>query len=473
MDRNTRQGILGIPYKWQALMAVAVGTFMSTLDSNIVNVSLPTLSRVFSVDLTIVGWVVMAYQLTVTGLLLTFGRVADMVGRKRVYNVGFVVFTVGSLLCALSRSIGGLIASRVLQGIGAAMLASNGAAILTDAFPRSERGQALGLNGTIVSSGLMVGPPLGGFLIGAFGWRSVFTINLPIGVVGTLLGYYLLRPDPPRTEGERFDGVGAFLLLVGLASLLLALSRGQAWGWGMPRTVGLLGGATVGLLLFVWVEMRVAYPMMDLRLFRHRLFAAGTLSALISYMAVATATLLMPFYLHAIRGFSTAQTGLILAISPMTMLLVAPFSGWLSDRIGSRILSTLGIGTIALALALLSRLSLTASAADVASRLFLVGAGNGLFASPNSSAIMGAVPLQRLGIASGMISTVRTTGMVTGMAIAGAVVASQRAQLLAAGADPSLAFWRAITTAFLVASAIALAGVVPSLVRGAEERRAK
>jgi len=208
-----------LEYKWKALAAVAIGTFMSTLDSSIVNVAMPTLASEFQVEITTVEWVAMAYMLTVTGLLISLGRLSDMVGRKRIYNLGLLIFTAGSALCALAGGIGVLIAARVVQGVGAAMLAANGAAILTSAFPRTERGQAMGLNGTIVGAGLTVGPSLGGVLIHAFGWRSILTINLPVGLVGLLLATLLLRPDEPCPEQERFDFAGALGLLVCLAGL--------------------------------------------------------------------------------------------------------------------------------------------------------------------------------------------------------------------------------------------------------------
>ncbi|MDH7570221.1 MAG: MFS transporter [Armatimonadota bacterium] len=459
-------------YRWQALAAVAVGTFMSTLDSSIVNVSLPTIGHEFAADITVVEWVVMAYLLTVAGLLLSVGRLADMRGRKLIYNLGFGVFTLGSLACALSQSIAQLIAARVLQGVGAAMLAANGAAILTTAFPRSERGKAMGLNGTIVATGLTVGPPLGGLLVHAFGWRSIFTINLPIGAAGMLLAHYLLRPDGSGTRGERFDVPGALALWASLSALLLALSRGEAWGWSAPPTVALFLSSGAAAALFVLIERRAPHPVVDLSLFRNRLFSAGSGSALISYIAIATATFLTPFYLKHIKGFTTAQVGITLTVVPLTMMGVSPLSGWLSDRLGSRFLSSAGIGVISLGLMALGTLTPHTSTAGVAMRLFLVGLGNGLFTSPNSSAIMGAVPATRLGIAAGMISTVRTMGTVTGVALAGAVVAARRSALLGADFDPTAAFAGAIQTAYLVAAGVAAAGVLLSMVRGPEERRA-
>lgn len=462
-----------LDYKWRALLAVAIGTFMATLDSSIVNVTLPTLSRYFKVEITTVEWVTMVYLLTVTGLLLSVGRMADMSGRKRIYNIGFVIFTLGSLLCAVSGSIGQLIAFRALQAVGAAMLMANGTAILAAAFPHSERGQAMGLNGTIVASGLTVGPALGGILIHALGWRSVFTINLPIGIIGTLLAAVLLHPDTPEERQERFDIPGAFTLWLSLSSLLLALSRGEVWGWAAPCTRGLLILAAFSLLVFVAIERRVEFPTVDLSLFRRRLFAAGSVSALISYVAISTTAFLMPFYLQELRGYNTAHTGLMLTVVPLTMLVVAPCSGWLSDRIGSRGLSTTGIGVLALGVLLLSRMGAETATLGVVARLMCVGIGNGLFTSPNNSAIMGAVPPQRLGIAAGMISTVRSMGMVMGVACAGAVVAFQRSHLLGSGFPVATAFSGALSAAFLVAAGITVVGIFPSMVRGSEARRAE
>lgn len=461
-----------LDYKWKALIAVAIGTFMSTLDSSIVNLAMPTLGQEFGVEITTVEWVAMAYMLALAGLLISMGRLSDMVGHKRVYNVGFAIFTLGSLLCAMSRGIDTLILFRVVQGAGAAMLASNGAAILTAAFPRSERGKAMGLNGTIVGAGLTVGPSLGGLLIHAFGWRSIFTINLPIGVIGILLASRLLRPDSPVANNERFDLPGALALLSSLTALLLALSRGEAWGWSSTPTVGLFALSLASLILFIRIEMRVPHPTMDLSLFRNRLFSAASSSAVISYMAIATVTFVMPFYLQQVRGYTTAQMGLMLTVVPLTMVVVSPVSGWISDRIGSRVLSSAGMASVAVALFLLRGLHPESTPAEITVRLILVGLGNGLFTSPNSSAIMGAVPPQRLGVASGMISTVRTVGMVTGIALAGAVIALRSGQLIDAGIAPDDTFGVALKSAFLVAGGIATAGIIPSLVRGREARRA-
>jgi len=446
-------------YHWYVLATVFVGTFMGPLDSSIVNIAIPSLTKYFSVGITTVEWVVMAYLLTTSSLLLSTGRLGDMVGHKRIYIIGFLTFTAASALCGISGSVQQLVFFRVVQAIGATCMFSSSPAILTDAFP-TERGKALGLISISVAIGLTVGPTLGGFIVHNFGWRWIFFVNIPIGIIASIMAAFILKESKLPTV-KRFDFAGATMAFLALFSVLLALSMGDKWGWRSSSTIGLLLAAVVFAAAFLYFENKVEEPMLDLSLFRIRLFTTANISALINYASLFIATFLTPFYLRDVFGESIQTTGLVLTVIPLFIGLVAPISGTLSDKIGSRMLSSLGLTINALALLGLSRTSVSTGILPVALFLGLFGFGAGLFQSPNSSAIMGAVPRHRLGIAAGMQATMRSVGMVLGVAMAGAIVGTYAP---AGPADPHMA--SAIHIAFVSGSVIAGIGVVASLVRG-------
>ncbi len=456
--------------RWWVLVAVMVETVMGPLDSSAVNIALPTLTAHFGVPITTVEWVVLGYLLAVSALLPTFGRLGDMVGLKRVYLSGFAVFTLGSFLCALSWTIWALIGFRVLQALGAGMLFAVGPAIITKAFPPSERGKALGFVGVAVSVGLAVGPTLGGAIIAIAGWPWIFIINIPIGFVAFIVAFVLL-PET-KTPGQKIDPLGAAFSFLALLSLLLVLSKGQAWGWG-PLVSVLVGFTVLFAALFVVTELRVGQPVLDLRMFRVRIFSAGILSALCSFVVTATVTFIMPFYLMDVRGFSVQHAGVLLAPVPLAIAVLGPLSGSLSDRIGSRVPSTVGLLVSTVGIASFATLTMTTSALGILVRLLGVGAGIGLFQAPNSSAVMGSVPRQRVGIASGMVASARNTGLVLGVALAGFVLAVREPVYLAqlSGMVPSQlaskqAFLSAAHDAAMVAAAVCLFGAVTSSVRG-------
>ena len=485
MPISLRAATAGPRHKWWTLGTVAVGILMSTLDSGIVNVGLPTITAAFHTDLATVEWIVLAYLLTITILLLSIGRLADMLGRKQVYTAGFVVFTVGSALCGAAPTAEALIAFRVLQAVGASMLMANGMAITSAVFPPGERGKALGINGAVVATGTTVGPTLGGLLIAWLGWRSTFYVNVPIGIVGTALALYVLqekRISAARSPGQRFDLAGALTAAVALLALLLALTHGQEWGWKSLPTLALLALFAALLTAFLAVEFRHPQPMLHLGLFRVRAFALGSLAACLSFLALSANAFLMPFYLQLILGYGPDTAGILMTPSSLTIALVAPLSGWLSDRVGARILSSLGLAVNCLALLSLSRLGPTATYGDVLGRLLLLGVGSGLFQSPNNSSVIGSVPRESYGVASGFVSMMRNLGTVTGVALAGAILMGSMAPVvghaglgalrvggqLPAGQQARLvaAFIRGFGNAYAVGAGIAVFGVVASLIRG-------
>ncbi len=453
--------------QWWIFLAVGIGTFMSALDSSVVNIILPVVNRDFGSDVATIEWVVTIYLLVVSGLLLSFGRLGDLRGNKSIYVSGFIIFLVGSALSGLAPSEFALIGFRSLQALGAAMLFANAPAILTKNFPAAQRGQVLGLQGTMTYLGLTVGPSLGGWLTSEFGWRAVFYINIPIGLTALLLSLRAIPEDPPNENAERFDLVGAAMFVAGLVLFLLALNQGSEWGWTSPLILTLLAIAALILIAFVVVERRVAHPMLDLGLFQRRLFSASVASAVLNYICLYSVVFLMPFYLIQGRGFGIDQAGLLLTAQPLIMAIAAPLSGILSDRIGSRLPGTLGMAILATGLFLMSRLGSGSAQIDIILALAIVGLGTGIFVSPNSSALMGSAPRVRQGIAAGILATARNVGMVLGVGFAGAIFTTVQAQSAANGA--SAALFAGVDAGWLAAAGVGIVGVFASAVRGSGE----
>lgn len=466
------------PSKWTVLAIVGIGVFMCTLDSSIVNVSLPAIARHFGVPVgAAVEWVIIAYLVVIAALLLTIGRLSDRVGHRALWQAGLVVFTLGSALCGAAPALGFLIGARVLQGVGGALLMAISPAMLTAAFPPDERGRALGLNATIVALGISAGPTLGGVITEVASWRWIFYVNVPIGVAG-VIATRLALPSDRRTQPTRFDVPGAILLGAGLAALTAGLSIGNEIGWRSPWLSGLLAAAVLAALLFVRQEHRCPAPLLDRRLFRDRLFAWATISLVLSFLAAFAVAFLLPFYLEQLRGDSPARTGLLLTPFPLVVAVVAPVSGRLADRIGTRWLASAGMALLCLGLMCLALLDEQTGLWGVIWPQLIAALGQGLFQSPNNSAIMGAVPADRRGAAAGMLATGRTMGQAISVAIAGAVFGTLGAAdagraLIDRPHDPALSamFVAGYRAALLVCAAIAALGIVTSLLRGSERPR--
>jgi len=466
--------------KWTVMGIVAIGVFMATLDSSIVNISLPKISAYFHVPLSgSVEWVIIAYLIVIASILLTLGRLTDMVGRKLLWALGLTIFTSSSALCGAAPSLLLLIVFRALQGIGGALIMSISPAMITRAFPATERGRALGLNALVVAAGTSAGPTIGGVITQAFTWRWIFYINVPIGIIGIILTFRLLTERMRlRGSGQRFDPIGAALLSAGTICLMLGLSFGEQWGWSSVTVIGLFAATVACIAAFLVTETRVAEPIVDLSLFRNRLFAAATGSSFLSFLALFAVTFLMPFYLEELRAFPPDQAGLLLTPVPLTISLVAPLSGFLSDRFGSQVLSSLGLAIGSVGLWFLSNLTPQASLFAIVWPLVVTGLGQGLFQSPNNSAIMGSVPRHRLGIASGFLATVRVLGQSSSVAVAGAIFTSlggaRAGAALSHGTSENsipvvplqATFTHAFHVALLTCMVIASIGVVTSLVRG-------
>jgi EmrB/QacA subfamily drug resistance transporter len=443
--------------KWYVMAATAMGIFLATIDGSIVNVALPSLVRAFGTTFAAVEWVVLAYLLTVTTLMLSIGRLGDMVGKKPIYATGFVIFTLGSALCGLSPTIGWLVGFRVLQAIGASMLMALGMAIVTEAFPPSERGKALGISGSMVSIGIVLGPVLGGLLLGALSWHWIFFVNLPVGIVGTWMVLHFVPASRPA-PGQRFDLSGAATLCVGLIALLAALTLGQQSGFGQPWVLGLLALSLAVAALFVAIEARSPQPMIDLRLFRNVLFDVNLVTGFVTFICMSGTVILLPFYLEDVLGYAPQAIGLMLAVVPIAVGITAPLSGMLSDRVGTRPMTVIGLVSLVAGFAAVSTLRVDTTTARYLLRFLPVGIGLGLFQSPNNSAVMGAVSRNRLGVASGLLSVTRTLGQTTGIAAMSALWAGRVAFYLgerataAATAAPAAIQVTALNDAFRVAA---------------------
>lgn len=453
-----------IDRKWWVLIAIGIGSFMSALDASVVNTVLPILRTAFNSDVAAIEWVVTVYLLVLTGLLLTFGRLGDLRGHKSIYIWGFGIFVFSSILCGLAWSATVLVIFRGLQAIGGAMLASNAPAIVTGNILPAQRGRAFGLVSTMTYLGLTVGPSLGGWLTHAFGWRTIFYINVPVGALAITLGLIFIPRDFPAEHGQRFDLPGAAVFLAALTALMLGLNKGAGWGWSSPQVLGLLVGALLLLVVFIHIERSTTAPMLDLSLFRIPLFSTATLSAILNYVCVYSITFLMPFYLIQGRGFNPAQAGLLLTVQPILMAITAPISGALSDRIGSRLPGMLGMGVLAGGMVLLSFLDSDSGLWMVVLGLAVVGFGTGTFISPNTSALMGAAPRARQGIASGVQGAARNFGMVLGIGLAGAILTTHLAR------NTSDALYSGIGQGFLAAAGIAVLGIVSSAFKNETKR---
>lgn len=406
---------------------------MATLDSSIVNVSLPTISGDLGIGITVAQWVVLSYLITVAALLLPAGRFVDLVGRGRAYQVGLALFTLASAICGAAPTSGALIASRSLQGLGAALIMATGAALLVDAWPAEQRGRVMGLMGMTVSIGLMSGPPLGGLISGTLGWRWIFYVNLPVGIVGVAIAVWALRGLTRDREGlAGFDVPGAVTLGAFMLALCLGLTLGPRHGWRAAETVALLTAAPLLLAFFLVRQATARAPMLQLSLFRDRTFSSASAAALISFTGQFPVFLLLPFYLEGVLGYSEEATGLTILVVPLLTALLAPSMGKLSDRVGTRWPTVVGMLIRGTCYAFLMLLGVRTGRLQIIAPLTFLALGNAAFGPANQSALMGSVPPQDRGLASGMASAMRSLGMVIGAA-AGTAIAGARAVALHGG----------------------------------------
>ncbi|MCB0200819.1 MAG: MFS transporter [Caldilineae bacterium] len=462
--------------KWLILGAVSLALFMGTVDSTIVNVALPTMVADFNTNFPTIQWVVLAFLLGLSVLMLSVGRLADMLGKKRIFLLGLVIFTAGSALCGLSPTVYVLIAARLIQSIGAAMLLALGVAIVTETWPSAERGKALGFSAGVISLGIVVGPTAGGLIINALSWHWIFFVNVPLGLLALIAVWRYVPPLTPKSNHEQFDFLGAGVFAVGLLALLLGLTVGQTIGFGDPRILALFGLAAVSLVLFIAIEQRVRFPMVDLNLFRNLQFSLNLATGALTFVAIAAVVFLLPFYLELALSLPVAQVGILMASTPLVLAVLGPLSGSLSDRFGTRPVSVIGLAILTVGYLVASTMNATTTPLGFILRMLLIGVGMGVFQSPNNSAIMGAAPRNRLGIASGMLSITRTLGQTTGIALLGALFASALSIYAGQPTDISAASPEVISSAlhdqFLLVAGLIGIGLVLALLAWRRERRA-
>ncbi|MFO7600313.1 MAG: DHA2 family efflux MFS transporter permease subunit [Candidatus Desulfacyla sp.] len=414
------------PYKWRALITVAMGTMMATMDASIITIAFPVLTEVFEKDLAVVMWVAVAYILVSSSLMLIVGKISDLIGRKRIYAAGMVIFTLGLGACAAARSIEHLILFRALQAVGAAMSISCGTAIVTEAFPATETGKGLGLLSMSVSIGFILGPILGGVLLNWLDWRSIFYVRVPAGTAVVIMALMLLKKDSVRLGKARLDLAGTISSSAGLFCLIFGISQVKEYGPTAPRVLLFMGAALLILILFIRIERRAADPIIDLSLFKNRVFLFAAASLFLFFVAAPPYVMLMPFYLMEGIGFTAMETGLLLTVVSMVTIVSSPLSGALSDRIGKVWLSAFGAAATAAAFFLMLGFDLQTETTAIIPVLILLGIGVGSFQPPNNSTIMGAVARERLGSASALIATQRQVGISLGMALAGAIFSERR-----------------------------------------------
>ena len=405
-------------YKWVVLIITTIGVFMSSLDGSIVNIAIPALSRDLGTTFEVVQWIPIIYLLIQAVTLISFGRLSDLHGRKEFFLFGIFLFTFASFLSTFVTTGIELVIFRAIQGIGSSFISSNAPSMITDIFPREETGKALGINVATIYLGLVVGPVLGGLIVQFSTWRLIFFINVPIGIVLIIIGWFKLQKVNPGIKEERFDIWGTLLFGAFLATLLLALTIGNLVGWGSIQVISLFLISASSIILFIYMESKTRYPLFKLSLFRvNRIFSFANFAALLNYTAVSGVSFLLSIYLQSILGISPAITALYLLPTTITMAMIAPLSGRLSDKVGTRILTTLGMIIMAIGFIILSVVLQFLPLIYIIITQFIVGAGIGLFSSPNNSAIMNAVEPRDHGIAAGTLSTMRVVGQSTSVAL--------------------------------------------------------
>lgn len=463
-------------YKYVVLTNTTLGAFMAILDGNVVLIALPTIIADLPGTSTFDGiWILMGYTLITATLLLTFGRLSDIFGRVRLYTLGFAVFTVGSALCSLAPNGTTLVLFRLVQGTGSALLFSNSAAILTDVFPQNERGRALGINQIAGTVGSVGGLIAGGVLTGTLGWRSIFWINIPVGVFATAWAFTKLRETSQPTRSEKLDPAGNGLFAMGLTVFLLGLTFGALIGYSLVM-IGAMAAGIAMLGAFVAVELRVKFPLIDLSLFRVREFSAGILSNLLSSISRGAVSLVLVFYFQGALGYDALTAGLLLIPLALAFVTFGPLCGYLSDRFGARLFATAGMLVVTIAMFWLSRFPFGAPYEQLLPPMVLAGAGGGMFVAPNIASIMNATPPARRGVASGTSSTLVNTGFLLSMGFAFAIMAAtvpiSTLQAIFAGEavrlDPSGigVFLGSIRQVFLVMGVVSLFAIVPASISG-------
>lgn len=457
--------------EWAILLVVLPMTFMTTLDSSIVNVALPTMARELGTTMAGIEWVVTSYLITICAFILLFGRFGDIIGKSRVFRIGIAVFTIGSLLCGLSNTLMMLIISRIIQAVGAAAAMATNQGIITETFPPSERGKALGMTGTAVALGTMVGPTLGGLIVSVAPWEYIFLINIPIGI---LVYIGVLKTLNFRKEKDKekvpFDIKGTLLFMISIILLFCSINFAQSMGFTNPIIIITLLFSLALLVAFIKIEGKINNPMLDIHIFKNKLFSLSIFCGFISFIAIGAMNIILPFYLQDVLKLTPSMAGLMMTVSPIILAIVAPISGHLSDKLGSEKISAVGLSIMTLGLFSLSIFKESTSLFLVGILIGSVSLGSGMFQSPNNSLIMSTVDKSKLGIAGSINGLIRNLGITVGIAFSTSLLYSMMSSKMGykvAGyvEGRSDVFIYAMRFVFIGIGAICLIGAVLTLLR--------
>ncbi len=445
-----------IEQKWRVLAVVSIGVFMSTLNGSIVNIANPTIAAAFSISMAEVQWVVTAYMLVVTATMLFFGKLGDKIGSHRLYVIGFAVFALGSLVCGLSYSFPMLIGARILQAIGGSILMATGLGLVSNAFPKEEKGKAVGMVGAVVGVGNLSGASIGGLLLQSFSWQWIFFINVPVGILGALLGIFFLAPQQKSNETKGFDLPGILLFAAAAATALLAINNYKGFGiW--------LGVGTVLLLvLLIFWENHCKEPFLDIPLFSIRDFTMGNIIGVFCYLPQMAVAFLLPFYLEEVKSLSTAFSGLIMTVHPLVMVVIAPMAGTMSDRLGSRPILTVSFLLMALSLGAMGFFSANTPLWVLVLCLAGFGLGVGSFGSPNNSTVLAGIPSQKQGYGGSFLATMRNLSYGAGTAFFSSFFAMRFATISLTTPEKA-AYILALQHSYWTAAVFCLTGLVLTL----------
>lgn len=455
--------------RWSILIIVLMFTVMSALDGSIVNVALPKMATALNVTTSSIQLVATSYLIVIAGTVLIFGRLGDMLGKAKMFKFGLALFTFGSLLCGITSSFPILILARVVQAIGAAGTMANNQGIITETFPQNERGKALGFLGTSVALGSLVGPGLGGLIVGVASWEYIFLINVPIGIIALFYAFKLLPKGYKKAKGK-MDVIGAVLFMFTIVPLFGALDEGLNIGFANPMILLSFAVAILSFIIFIFVEKKKENPLLQLQIFSNKLFSLSIFCAFITFVAIFCNNIILPFYLQDVMNYTPQHTGLIMMVYPLLLTVVAPLSGSLSDKIGSEILTFIGLILISLGLILMSTLNVDSAVTITIIFIGIMSIGMGLFQSPNNSLIMSTVPRDKLGIAGSVNALVRNLGMVCGIALATTLLYSMMSSKIGYRVTDYVvgrndAFIYGMRTVYITAAIISLVGAALTFLR--------
>ena len=458
-----------IKKEWKILFAVMPLTFMTTLDSSIVNVALPTMAKELGTTMGGIEWIVTSYLITICATILLFGRLGDIYGKNKLFKFGVGLFTAGSLLCGVSGNLTLLVISRIIQGLGAAAAMATNQGIITEAFSPKERGRALGLIGTAVALGTMVGPTVGGFIVSITNWNYIFLINIPVGILVYIAVFKVLKINK-KTSDVSLDVKGSVLFTLSIIMIFASINLGQVKGYTNPIIILCAVIACILFTMFIKLEKSIESPLLDINIFKNKLFSLSIFCAFTSFVAIGSINIILPFYLQDVLRLSPSMAGIIMTVSPLVLAIVAPISGHLSDKLGAEKISFVGVATLSIGLFLLTILGENTALGLVAILVGIMALGSGMFQSPNNSLIMSSVEKTKLGVAGSVNALVRNLGIITGIALSTSLLYNRMSSKIGYPVASYVdgrgdVFIYAMRVVFIVVGVICLIGAILTLLR--------